>query len=183
MSKCPACGVAIDLRPLWQAIDQREGAFIGSRYGVTCGHCGAKLRVTQRQAIAILLGIFVLVMVSILVPVLLHGPLVKAPPWFSYITPLFGVSASLGALKLSYWLGRLFTRLKLAKANAKLKYPLEWNNNVTKEVELSGSDVAPGCQTWMCRKCREENPGEFELCWKCNEERALSERSGRQATD
>src|SRR5262245_57078618 len=143
MSKCPTCGVAVDLRPLWQAIDQREGAFIGSRYGVTCGHCGSKLRVSQRQAIGIVLGICALVVVSILVPVLLHGPFVRAPPWFSYIPSLIGAGASLVVLKLSYWAGRLFTRLKLAKMNAKLKYPLEWNNDVITTVELSDSDVTP----------------------------------------
>lgn len=23
---------------------------------------------------------------------------------------------------------------------------------------------------WRCRRCREENPGEFEFCWKCESE-------------
>jgi len=26
--------------------------------------------------------------------------------------------------------------------------------------------------SWRCEHCREENPGEFEFCWNCSQERA-----------
>jgi hypothetical protein len=31
---------------------------------------------------------------------------------------------------------------------------------------------------WRCRHCGEESPGEFEFCWKCNEERPAAAGGG-----
>lgn len=28
---------------------------------------------------------------------------------------------------------------------------------------------APERSSWQCQQCREENPGEFELCWSCGQ--------------
>jgi len=33
------------------------------------------------------------------------------------------------------------------------------------QLELESPDV--GNPAWTCAKCREENPGNFDICWKC----------------
>jgi hypothetical protein len=33
------------------------------------------------------------------------------------------------------------------------------------QLELESPDV--GKPAWTCAKCREENPGNFDICWKC----------------
>ena len=33
--------------------------------------------------------------------------------------------------------------------------------------------------SWPCRHCREENPGTFEVCWNCSQERQITDESVR----
>jgi hypothetical protein len=40
------------------------------------------------------------------------------------------------------------------------------------QLELESPDV--GKPAWTCAKCREENPGNFDVCWKCQAARSES---------
>ena len=42
------------------------------------------------------------------------------------------------------------------------------------QVEPAEDVVATAFPPWRCSKCGEENPGEFEVCWKCEKEKGAS---------
>lgn len=42
------------------------------------------------------------------------------------------------------------------------------------ETEFSNSNEKP---VWICNKCKEENDGSFETCWKCQTENVVTEQS------
>jgi hypothetical protein len=54
----------------------------------------------------------------------------------------------------------LVTREKELAAEAKLEDKL-----AEEQLELESPDV--GKPAWTCAKCHEENPGNFDMCWKC----------------
>jgi len=39
------------------------------------------------------------------------------------------------------------------------------------EEESDGESAEPVGPNWRCAKCGEENPGNFDECWKCETER------------
>lgn len=43
-------------------------------------------------------------------------------------------------------------------------------------AEFERSLRAPAESDWTCRSCGEDNPGNFELCWRCREDRSGASR-------
>ena len=41
-----------------------------------------------------------------------------------------------------------------------------------RQKNMSGSAKS----SWTCRHCREDNPGDFEVCWNCSQERVGTQR-------
>jgi hypothetical protein len=59
-------------------------------------------------------------------------------------------------------------------------FSFPWAVGRTKQ-RLAGSgppENPPSPPTWTCRHCHEENPGNFEECWKCQRNRPSEETKG-----
>jgi hypothetical protein len=68
-------------------------------------------------------------------------------------------------------------RLRFVNDGEKVEYPLVIRARelaeeraadeklAEEQLELESPDV--GKPAWICAKCREENPGNFDVCWKC----------------
>ena len=62
--------------------------------------------------------------------------------------------------------------LRKAHPDKRLKFPLEWDTTQIPKIKLEDAFTKRSVSTaWHCRSCREQNPGEFELCWKCKRDR------------
>jgi hypothetical protein len=104
-----------------------------------------------------------------------------------------GISIALFAsiLLLHMKFGRRFVSFSPLAKTDEVSFPLERREveddidreiaeEIRKEIELSEWSEqqrlrnARGVSPWRCTKCREENPGTFELCWKCNEGRSAA---------
>ncbi|HLQ12449.1 MAG TPA: hypothetical protein VK130_04270 [Steroidobacteraceae bacterium] len=61
----------------------------------------------------------------------------------------------------------LYSALDRALEDPEPKEPLE--------EEPDGESAEPAGPNWRCAKCGEENPGNFDECWKCETERASTQ--------
>jgi hypothetical protein len=173
MPKCPACNVVVDLSPVWKALGYRA-TFIGSGFGVACANCGAKLEISQIRAKTIGLSSSLLGVAALTFAAIKYGPLIRPPPGREYVTFLWAAGTVGVFFVLKRWLGRMLTVLKVAPIEKRLNFPLEWNTDIIDKISLSDSSTTYVGKPWMCRKCREVNPGEFDTCWKCGGEGARS---------
>jgi hypothetical protein len=65
-----------------------------------------------------------------------------------------------------------FVVLRQIQADERATFPLEWNNAHTDKLHLNAHPTTSLPPGWKCKQCREENPGGFDLCWKCGHDRA-----------
>jgi hypothetical protein len=86
---------------------------------------------------------------------------------------LVAMASILLPVVIVYWAVPRAALLRLAGHEERLNFPLEWD---TKEIRpLTLSDAIPTVSVgkpWKCTNCREDNPGEFDICWSCQHERA-----------
>jgi hypothetical protein len=186
---CPECGRSIPTDELWRAGNtNRLGLLIG-RIGVVCPHCGVALRVLQHYVLLSSLA-------GILAPAIALGLILK-PTSQDDARLLFVIPAVVIALTWNLRYGHRFAVLKRSQDEG-LDYPLTRETQARdvyvaqmEEDERIGQLAAtdPSGPPWKCAQCGEENPGEFDICWKCQAasdkrlERALErpDRSARSA--
>jgi hypothetical protein len=170
--RCPNCNSEVDLKELWRAAPKtgRGGTVIAGSVGLACPTCGVKLKVLQAR----------LQIASVLLFLLPFGLVAL----FAYFDPFYKDEvmrrASVIILLVSYASGFFLVRrmsprllrLRLLKDGEKVRFPLEVAARIH-EQEVSPiqdeEDEAPEIEgpTWVCPKCHEENPGNFDECWKC----------------
>jgi ribosomal protein L40E len=138
----------------------RGGVFrLAPNLGVECPHCGTKLLIVQTRVYAAL-GFLLLVL-------LFGGSGFASLKHKAHLDPLeevqafcaFGAIIGLAFLPLfapSLWRLR---PIRDGEAEA-MVFPLG-----TPKAE---EDATPG---WICPKCHEKNPENFEICWKCEHAR------------
>jgi hypothetical protein len=154
---------------------QNRGTFLSGSQGVVCPVCSVKLRVLQGRVLiswlmALLLPIGFLSLLQYLSPV--DRDSIGGKFRLIEFATIF-----LGCFVLqTRWTPRLF-RLRLVNDGEAVKFPLvvharERAKELAAEAkwpedqrELESPDT--GKPAWTCAKCREENPGNFDLCWKC----------------
>jgi hypothetical protein len=90
-----------------------------------------------------------------------------------------------GFILQARWTPRLL-RLRFVNDGETVEYPLVIRAKELaaaeqleeEQLELESPDV--GKPAWTCAKCREENPGNFDICWKCQGARPSEVSNGNR---
>jgi hypothetical protein len=159
------------LTELWQAAP-KSGNTIIDRVGIACPVCGVKLRILQSRALvtrflAIVVP-FALMVISIFVAPVTRGSFDYKIRMGVFVIVLFGAVSLQGRNNL-----RLLT-VRLLQDNEDVRYPLVRPSILNPEDEAAPKSSALQLEptkdnrpSWVCAKCGEENPGNFDECWKC----------------
>jgi hypothetical protein len=158
---------------LWIASPKagRGNFMIAGAVGIVCPGCGVKLRVLQTN---VQIGVALVFLLPLGLAILL-----------AYFDPFYKdevkAKASLFVLLVIYLSGffllnrmspRLL-RLRFLKDGEQVGFPLEVVARIHKEEaqfiqeQLDRESPDVGQPSWICPNCHEENPGNFDECWKC----------------
>jgi hypothetical protein len=168
--RCPNCHSQIELKELWRLAPKkgRRSAFAG-KIGFVCPMRGIKLLVLDRCLQITSVGLFLL---------MLCGAAVVGKLSRSYgnergiLVGLFTVYAG-GFLIFQRSIPRLL-QLRPFEAGEKAGFPLVTlaedlaaRREAMNEGLTKGEAATESGPVWVCPKCHEENPGNFDECWKC----------------
>ena len=115
---CPSCGKAVSLGKFWEVASTNRFGALWRPSGIACPHCFSPLRVTQG-------------LMKVVTLVLIYLPAALFLLWHSRFGPsieLTGVVVIVGLIVLvpvSIVVPRRFARVRLAKPDEKLEYPLQ----------------------------------------------------------
>jgi hypothetical protein len=132
--------------------------------------CGSKLRVVDGLVLSLYLGFFLLMSCAAIVV----GKLSRSAPSFDERGLLLGFfTVYIGGFVVLQRAIPHLLRLRVLKEGEKVKFPLEAIKQSRAEeaqilqehLDRESPDV--GKPSWVCPKCHEENPGNFDECWKC----------------
>jgi hypothetical protein len=166
--RCPYCHSETDLAELWRvAVKSGDAKFYP--LAVKCPVCGMKLRVLlgRAQWTGMLATVvpFALVALSVFI-----APVTRRSTEYYIRMGIFAVVVY-GAVTLHQRnIPRLLT-VRLLRDNEKARFPLapppvpdpEATSNNALDLEPTEEDGP----AWKCKSCGEENPGNFNQCWKC----------------
>jgi hypothetical protein len=171
LPRCPNCNSEIALKKLWEAAPKnRGGVSIIRPVGLACPTCGMKLRVLQKRLLWGLAVAYV-VPIAVVVPLFAH-----MSPMLTYqarrvVLAALVVVVTFGAFRLlKHFIPRLL-RVRILGSEEKVVFPLakiEVQAEETEAIDVSGLEPTDEDQAgWTCKSCGEENPGNFNECWKC----------------
>ena len=168
---CPNCRSLIDLTELWQAAP-KSGNTIIDRVAIVCPVCGVKLRVLQSRASVTRFLAFMIPSALMVISVFVV-PVTRVSIDYKIRMGIF-VVVLFGAVFLQ---GRNTPRqltVRLLQDNENVRYPLARPPILNPEDETAPKSSALQLEptkddrpSWVCAKCGEENPGNFDECWKC----------------
>jgi hypothetical protein len=176
--RCPNCNSEVALKDLWAAAPKSgRGSGLAGKIGIVCPVCGIKLRVLDRRLRLASVGLFILMLcgaavVGKLSRVYGNDRLIFVGFIALYAAAFIGLQRSIPRL----------LQLRLFEVGEEAGFPL-----VTLKEDLAArreaaidsanneaaEDSGPA---WVCSKCHEESPGNFDECWKC-----LAKRPGLEA--
>jgi len=175
--RCPRCQGTVPLRELWKEAPKVKGLFLEGKVGIVCPCCGEKLRVIQYRVVLASLGLLaIFAAISAAVGELERAHHVKLSEGVQFL-----VSAALvsGVFFLQWRYAYRFATIRSLRDGERASFPLlvseapefvdEKNidpgllSQGAADLHMNPSNARP----WVCLKCREENPGEFDNCWKC----------------
>ena len=168
--RCPNCNSEIDLKELWRAAPKTgRGIRLDGKIGIVCPVCGIKLRVADGRVFFFYMGLFLLMLCAAMV----FGKLSRSQ-FFNERAVLLGFFVVYGAFFVLFnrTIPRLL-RLRRLEDGEKPKFPLEADRTAHAEAsqlnqeQFDSESPDAGQPTWVCPKCHEENPGNFDECWKC----------------
>jgi ribosomal protein L40E len=160
---CPQCLASLPLRSVFRRTPSGYFGVMLGRIGVECSSCGAKLCIIQtRVAVTAWVLLFVFLLGAKGLTSLMHQARLDAT---ARLQLLCVCGAGIGMLLLRLIAPSLW-RVRLLSVDEVVTFPLG--------APKAEEDAAPG---WVCHKCRERNPENFELCWKCGHLRPKSPTS------
>jgi ribosomal protein L40E len=165
--RCPQCRSSLPLNSLfpWAL---RGGVFrLAPNLGVECPHCGAKLRIIQTR-VYVTLGVLLAVVLFGRngLTSLMHEAHLDALETLELVCVL---GAVIGVAILPLFAPNLW-QVRLIASDEVVTFPLG-----TPKAE---EDAMPG---WICHKCQEKNPENFQLCWKCGHVRPKAPASNNRS--
>jgi hypothetical protein len=187
LPRCPNCNSEIDLKELWRiAPKTNRGSTIEGNVAIVCPVCGIKLRVLQGRAqLSGLLGF------GLLIALALIGGHLSSHTGSPLLTALIAAPFVIVAIA-GYWIQRRLIprllRVRLLEEGEQVVYPLIAPQEVWEtEQQVDARDLrnsessGDNRPVWTCSKCGEKNPGNFDICWKCQAERlgAVAEASNK----
>jgi hypothetical protein len=166
--RCPNCKSMVDLTELYRVALKTGETMIG-HVGIVCPVCGMKLRVLQARAVLIGLLTFFLPFVLV-VATYIAAPVARGPrDYIIRMAAFFVIMWSATVLHRRY-IPRLLT-LRLVENEEVVRFPLapvaKKGENTEPRSALELAPVEEDRPAWTCANCGEENPGNFDECWKC----------------
>jgi hypothetical protein len=169
--RCPNCNSEIALKNLWDAAPKtRGGSAIVRQVGIACPTCGVPLKVLQGR---LLLSLFL----TYIVPFVIVLCVVLMTRWDD---DRLRRLVTLGALFVTYFAAfrlhrHLIPRLlgvRLIGNNERVEFPLAKPAEAAEKTPEAAMTfpLAPTDEdgpAWKCKFCGEENPSNFNECWKC----------------
>jgi len=171
----------VPLRELWKKAPKDKGLFLQGTNGIKCPGCGVKLRVLQMRVVIATSLLFAIAMgVAAYI-----GDYDRAHNIHqSEASGLLISGAAMSVLFYFQWrFAYRFASVRILRDGVGASFPLTETEpfEVPDEAPLDLallSKVAARWNTdkedsavWICPKCKEDNPGEFDRCWKCQTER------------
>jgi hypothetical protein len=186
---CPACGGELPLKELfgvWDPASKYDRR--GTSAGLECPSCFAKLKPKLLRANILMmmaLGASFVLMAAVL-------RLFRGNDLAFMVTVLVFIAS---ILWIQYSLLRHLITWRVAAPDEQVTFMLptraqrdQAEAEARAEAEAERRDAAfeaAEYPPWKCLNCREENPGRFELCWKCESEQLGPSSDGnfrREAT-
>jgi predicted RNA-binding Zn-ribbon protein involved in translation (DUF1610 family) len=175
---CPQCKSEVELADLWSVVPKFGFLAMMKRVGVVCPQCGAGLRVLPSlSSLSVALGLVFVVFVGVIaawfVPVG-WGALHRRERGLWVVAGLIALSG----LAIQESFAPRLLRLRLLNPEEVVTFPVKVpateRSTSPEAADIKENDKRP---TWVCPKCGEQNPGNFDECWKCQTWRA-EESSG-----
>jgi hypothetical protein len=168
--RCPQCNSEIELKELWRlAPKSGRGSALTGKIGVVCPVCGIKLRVLDGRIRFKSVGLFILMICSAAVV----GKLTRSYGNERAVVVGFVALYVVGFLFFQKSIPRLL-QLRFFEEGEKAGFPLVTlaedlaaERKAIDEDEQNEEPSADDGPAWKCRSCGEENPGNFNECWKC----------------
>jgi len=169
--RCPNCNAEIDLKPLWEAAPKtNRGSRFAGKIGVVCPTCGIKLRVLDSLLGITSVGLFILMVITAAVV----GRVSRFHGNDRLVFVGFLVLGVAGFIFFQKSIPRLLT-LRLFEDGEKAGFPLVTlaedlaaEHKASEEADALRPDLtADDGPAWKCQSCGEENPSNFNECWKC----------------
>jgi hypothetical protein len=172
---CPQCGSVLPMRELWRRANPNR--FNLYTCGIICPICGIRLRVLQRYVLA-----FRLVSTAVLMAMVIFA-LSRVPQKDAQVPLALVICIPWVIFQVRF--APCFATVRIVSSDERLLYPLsppppipetqearESRESFEQLMEWSEMKLTeePG-PSWKCTSCGEENPSEFEVCWKCHRER------------
>lgn len=169
---CPNCHASLDLKELWREAEKNGNAMI-QRLAFVCPVCGVKLRVLPGRAFLISVLSFIIPF-ALIVTYQVIAPMERHTTAYVTRMLIFMVTIWGGAVLCGRQIPRFLTVRRL-KENEVIRYPLAPPVVAHRQTGLSALELEPledGRPNWVCPTCGEDNPGNFDECWKCQTWRA-----------
>ena len=139
------------------------------RVGIVCPVCGMSLRVLQVRA-------YLIGLLAFFLPLGLAGityiaaSVARGSTDYSIRMAIFLVVLGVGIALHRHSIPRLLT-VRLLENGEVVRFPLARTPTSDENAEPSNAlqltPVEANRPVWTCAKCGEENPGNFDECWKC----------------
>ncbi len=176
---CPQCNSEVALRAFWAAASkQSRGTSLSGALGIVCPTCGVKLRVLQGRARLSYVLVFGIPF-ALLFLVGQAIPLNSGTPSARVALLCLGAIYVGGFILQRHYFPRLL-QLRYLRDGEVVDYPqaraareqAAEDQFFEEQRGIESADV--GKPAWTCASCAEENPGNFEVCWKCQVARSRS---------
>ena len=184
--RCPNCSSTIDLTDLYK-VAQKAGTTMIGRVGIVCPVCGTSLRVLQVRAYLTGLLAFFLPFVLVVITYV-AAPVARGSTDYSIRMAILIVLSWVGFALHKRYIPRLLT-VRLLENGEVVRFPLapappEAEENLEPGSALELTPVEENGPAWTCANCGEENPGNFDECWKCQTWRVPEVgQSGKQSEE
>ena len=177
--RCPQCGFPLPTRQLWRVAGTNKLNLLTKKCGIVCPQCQVRLQVRQTYVLIFNLAIPVVAAVVALFCIRLFPKLDKDGQTIvllAMLTPVVIFQARFAPC---------FAQVALVSSDMALDYPLaprpvkpesdeeQAQREIVEAIaEAQNSEATrPLVESWICVSCGEENPGEFDICWKCQKVR------------
>jgi hypothetical protein len=179
---CPQCGQPLPTRQLWRVAAKKSVSLLSIKCGIKCPLCQVRLRILQGRVV---LFNFLILMVGVGFTI---AYLMLATPLDRYKSKLTIVIILLPVVLLQMRFAPCFVRVAVVIGEDRLTYPLDPSpppvtigDAIARlrplEAQFREKDDnsdEPPVTPWRCGSCGEENPGEFDCCWKCQKDRPVA---------
>jgi|ERR1700722_8222165 len=165
--RCPQCNSEIAMGDFWEVAPKTSrGTALQGALGLVCPMCGVKLRVLQGRA----------QLSYVLVFAVTFALLFLVGRWISLNSGAPSAKVALLCLGAIYVGGFILQRhyfprllqLRYLRDGEVVKFPIESAaREKAADDEFLEESSDTGKPAWTCASCGEKNPGNFELCWKC----------------